>query len=341
MTTLQIIWFFLIGVLLIGYAILDGFDLGVGFWHLFAKKDKDRRILLNSVGPVWDGNEVWLLTGGGAIFAAFPPVYATVFSGFYLALMLLLAALIFRAVSLEFRSKVESARWRSTWDTAFSLGSIVAALLLGVALGNILRGIPLDDRGYYSGTFFGLLNPFALVIGLLGVSMFATHGALYIVLKAEGDLAEKAKGWAQKAWYAYIALFLVVSAWTITGQPHLMVNYTSGIGAVLFLIPGAALYSIIWCLLYTRREKPGKAFLMSSISIAALMMTAGFAIFPNIVTAPNDPTRNLSVYNASSSQYTLTVMLILALIGVPIVVGYTIFIYRVFRGKVKLGEHSY
>ena len=178
MTTYQIIWFILVGVLLGGYALLDGFDLGVGFWHLFTKGDRARRIALTSIGPVWDGNEVWLLTGGGALFAAFPPVYATVFSGFYLAMMLVVISLIFRAVALEFRSKVEDERWRKAWDVAFSLGSILAALLFGVAVGNVLRGVPLDGEGNFTGTFFGLLNPYSLVFGLLSVAMVATHGAL-------------------------------------------------------------------------------------------------------------------------------------------------------------------
>ena len=176
MLELQVTWYFLIGFLLTVYAVLDGFDLGVGFWHLFTKSDEDRRVLLNAVGPVWDGNEVWLITGGGALFAAFPHVYATVFSGMYLALMLVLYALIFRAVSMEFRSKDPSARWRAGWDAAFSLGSVVPALLFGVALGNLLRGLLLDATKTYVGGFFNLLNPYALLIGVVGLAMIATHG---------------------------------------------------------------------------------------------------------------------------------------------------------------------
>jgi len=177
MSFLQVAWYFLIGLFLLVYAILDGFDLGVGFWYLFAKKEDHRRLLLNAIGPVWDGNEVWLLTGGAAIFAAFPQIYATVFSGFYLALMLVIFGLIFRAVSIEFRDKGESPGWRNFWGAAFGIGSILAALLFGVAVGNILRGLPLDEHGNFTGTFFTLLNPYALLIGLLGFVMFATHGA--------------------------------------------------------------------------------------------------------------------------------------------------------------------
>ena len=336
MTTLQITWFILVGVLLTGYAILDGFDLGVGFWHLFTRKEEHRRTLLNAVGPVWDGNEVWLLTGGGAIFAAFPPVYASVFSGFYLALMLLLVALMFRAVSFEFRGKVENDRWRHVWDITFAVSSTVTGLLLGVALGNILRGVPLDSQGNYAGTFLGLLNPYALVVGLMGLAMLAHHGALYAVLKVEGELEQQARGWARASWIAYLVLFLAAAAFSIFGQPQLMTNSLAV--PVLFALPALAAASIVGARLLSQRGQDGRAFFASSLSIASLMGTAGAAIFPNLVPALGDASRSLTAYNASSSQYTLTVMLILALIGVPIVIGYTIWTYRVFAGKVR-SEH--
>ena len=208
MSTLQVIWFLLIGILLAGYAILDGFDLGVGFWHLFGKKDEERRIFIRSIGPVWDGNEVWLLTAGGALFAAFPPVNASVFSGFYLALVLVLLGLIFRVVSIEFRNQLEDPSWRRRWDLAFSLGSALPALLFGVALGNLVRGLLLDESGDYIGGFFALLNPYSLLVGVTGVAMFATHGALYLALKTEGELQVRARGWASRAWIAYLVLFL-------------------------------------------------------------------------------------------------------------------------------------
>jgi cytochrome d ubiquinol oxidase subunit II len=339
MSALQITWFFLIGVLLIGYAVLDGFDLGVGFWHLFTRKEEDRRKLLNSIGPVWDGNEVWLLTGGGAIFAAFPPVYATVFSGFYLAMMLLLAALIARAVAFEFRSKVEDPTWRKTWDIAFALGSIVVGLLLGVALGNILRGIPLDAQENYTGTFFDLLNPYALVVGLMGLAMLATHGGMYVTMKTEGELAERIQGLSLKSWIAYLVLFLAATGWTLAGQPHLVANYLAT--PLLFALPALALGSIVAIPLMSRKGNHGKAFIASSLSIALLMATAGFSLFPNLVPALNDASLSLTAENASSSETTLTVMFVIALLGMPVVIGYTIYIYRVFRGKVALEENSY
>ena len=188
---LNTIWFWLIGVLIIGYAILDGFDFGVGILSLFSRFENERRIHFNAIGPVWDGNEVWLLTGGGALFAAFPAVYAMVFSGFYIALMLLLAALIFRAVSFEFRNKVDSPAWRRLWDWAFGLGSLLPALLFGVVIGNILHGVPIDTNGNYLGTFIGLLNPYSLGVGFLSLVLFTMHGAIYLATKSDGILRDR------------------------------------------------------------------------------------------------------------------------------------------------------
>ena len=211
---LNLIWFLLVGVLIIGYSILDGFDLGVGIIHLFTKDENEKRINLNAIGPVWDGNEVWLLTGGGALFAAFPIVYATVFSGFYIAFMLLLAALIFRAVSFEFR-KYSEAKNKKYWDFAFGLGSLIPALLYGVAIGNILRGLPIDAKGAYFGTFLGLLNPYALVVGLVSLTVFLMHGAIYLTLKSEGEQQDKMVKVANNSWIAFVVLYLVATIFTI------------------------------------------------------------------------------------------------------------------------------
>jgi len=339
MTALQVTWFLLVGVLLTGYAILDGFDLGVGFWHLFTKTDHERRVLLNAIGPVWDGNEVWLLTGGGALFAAFPPVYATVFSSLYLALMLLLAGLIFRAVAIEFRSKVETQSWRKTWDTAFSFGSIVPGLLFGVALGNLLRGIPIDAQGNYAGTFFGLLNPFSLLVGVAGLAMFAAHGALYIAVKSEEDLHDRAITWAKKASIVNILFFAVVTVWSFAAHRHLLENFRSA--PILFLIPVLAFGMMLLIPFALRAGAPFLAFLASSASILGVMGTVGASMFPNFVYALGNPANSLTIYNSSSSEKTLSTMLVLALIGVPLVLAYTVYAYRTFRGKVKLDEHSY
>jgi cytochrome d ubiquinol oxidase subunit II len=338
MTALQVIWFFLLGVLFIGYAILDGFDLGVGVWHLRAKGDDERRSMLNSVGPVWDGNEVWLLTAGGALFGAFPAVYASVFSGFYLALMLVLLVLMARAISFEFRSQDESSSWRGAWDVVFSLSSIVAVLLFGVALGNILRGIPLDPSGNYTGGFWMLLNPYALMIGLLGLAMLAFQGALYTVIKAAGDLEERARGWARTAGYVYLALFLVASVVTVATQGHLLQNYREV--ALLWAVPVLALVFIVGAIVLHRRGKTGGAFLSSSLSIAAMWGLVGSGLFPRLVPALGAPELSLTVANAASGDLTLKAMFIIALLGMPLVIGYTIWVYWAFKGKVDVGHES-
>ena len=331
MSTLQIVWFLLIGILLGGYAILAGFDLGVGCWHLFGKKDEDRRIFLKAIGPVWDGNEVWLLTGGGALFAAFPPVYASVFSGFYLALILILLGLIFRVVAIEFRGQVQDPGWRRRWDLAFSLGSILPALLFGVALGNLVRGLPLNESGDYIGGFFALLNPYSLLVGVTGLAMFATHGALYLVLKTEGELQDQARGWASRAWVAYLILFLIVSTWSLAA-------YREGSLILPVIASLIALAAIIGIRVFNAAGSGGKAFVASAASIAALFGAVGSTMFPNLVRATNGAELSLTVFNASASQNSLTATLVVALLGMPVVIGYTIFIYRVFWGPVRLED---
>jgi cytochrome d ubiquinol oxidase subunit II len=338
MTALQVTWFFLVGVLFVGYAILDGFDLGVGFWHLRAKGDDERRAMLNAVGPVWDGNEVWLLTAAGALFGAFPAVYASVFSGFYLALMLVLLVLMGRAISFEFRSQVDSPGWRSAWDVIFSVSSTVAIVLFGVALGNILRGIPLDPAGYYTGTFFGLLNPFALMTGVLGLAMLAFHGALYMVIKGSGDLEERARRWAVPAGTLYLALFLVASVVTVATQGHLLDNYRAH--PLLWVLPVAVLAFIGGALFLHRNGESGRAFLCSSLSIAVIWAQVGAGLFPKLVPARGAPELSLTLSNAASGEMTLKVMLVIALLGMPFVIGYTGWVYWMFKGKVDVSQES-
>lgn len=335
MLDLQLVWFLLIGVLLVGYAILDGFDLGVGMLHLFiARDDRERRVLLNSIGPVWDGNEVWLLTAGGAIFAAFPKVYATVFSGFYLALMLLLVALILRAVSLEFRSKVEAPAWRAAWDSAFAFGSFLPALLFGVAIGNILRGVPISGDGEFAGTFLALLNPFAIVVGLLAVAMFLMQGASWLAFKTEGDLRGRAVRMARIAWIAFIALWVLATVYARIEAPRLWTNYASAVTwvAPIAFIAFVAAYPFV---------SGKRAFTVSSLAIAALIAIMGQSLYPYMVPSRGDLANSLTIRNASSTPLTLQVMLVIALIGMPFVIGYTIWIYRNFMHPVVLDEHSY
>jgi cytochrome d ubiquinol oxidase subunit II len=338
--TLRVICYLLIGFLLTGYAILDGFDLGVGIlYRLIAKTDRERRILLNAIGPVWDGNEVWIITGGGALFAAFPHVYATVFSGFYLALMLLLYGLIFRAVSFEFRSKVQDERWRNAWDWAFSVGSFLPALLFGVAIGNVARGVPLDAHMEFAGNFFTLLNPYALLIGLLGLAIFGMHGALYLALKTEGMLAERATQWAQRAWLASVVLYGLATIATVIDSPQKFDNFTQNPIAWLVLVLSWA--AILYTNMALREGQKMRAFLSSAGTIASLMVTFGIGNFPYMLPARNEAAYGLTIYNASSSDKTLQAMLIIALIGMPIVIAYTAYVYNVFKGKVQLSEESY
>lgn len=336
---LNTIWFLLVGVLFTGYAILDGFDLGVGILHLFVKKDHDRRILLNSIGPVWDGNEVWLVTGGGALFAAFPGAYATVFSGFYNAFMLLLVALIFRAVAIEFRSKEPGASWRQAWDIAFSLGSFLAALLIGVAMGNITRGIPLNAEGDYAGTFLGLLNPYSLLLGLTVVALFAMHGAIYLVLKTEGDLQDEIRGWVPRLIGIFLALFILFNVATFFECPNLVaVMKSRPAGFVVLLLDIAVALSIPRII---RSGYEFGAFLASCLTMVLLMAVLGISYFPNLVISHPEVSNSLTVYNVASSPKTLANMLVIAAIGVPIVLAYTASIYWIFRGKTRLGHVGY
>ncbi len=329
MSGLQIIWFVLIGFLLTVYAILDGFDLGVGFWYLFAKKDEDRRALLSAIGPVWDGNEVWLLTGGGAIFAAFPHVYATVFSGMYLALMLVLFALMFRAVAIEFRNKTDSAKWRGFWDVSFAVGSIIPAILFGVATGNVLRGIDIDAMMNYAGGFFDLLNFYALLAGLLSLSVFAMQGATFAALKTQGEIAARAKSWAARACFFSFTIFALFFIATVVDQPHLLENYFDN--WFLWAIPFITFVAILKTYYFSAKGEAQKAFGASSFSIAALMATLAAMLFPNTVIALNNPDLSLTISNSSSSPLTLKVMLIIAVIGMPLVIGYHVWLYKTFR----------
>jgi len=332
MEALQIIWFFLIGILIIGYAILDGFDLGVGFWHLFARKKGERSAFIHSIEPFWDGNEVWLLTAGGALFAAFPPVYATVFSGFYLAMMLVLLGLIFRAVAIEYRDKVESTAWTKAWDFAFAFGSILPSILFGVAIGNVLNGLELNPIGDYTAGFFALLNPFSLLCGLVGLSMFALHGAYYLAMKLDGEIASDARRWASRTWYVFLLLlFLAISY----GLKHCVYAENKLIPMGLVVL---ALISNSVAFMFNSRQRGKGAFLASSCTIAFVMLAVASALFPTIVPCTNMPEWSLTVFNASSSRLTLFSMLVIALIGMPLVLGYTWFIHRIFRDKVKVRD---
>jgi len=336
---LNTLWFVLLGVLLTGYAILDGFDLGVGILHLTARKDEHRREFLNSIGPFWGGNEVWLVTFGGALFAAFPRAYAAVFSGFYTAFMLLLLALIVRAVSMEFRSKLESAAWRRCWDAGFSVASAVATMLFGVAVGNALLGLPIGPAGEWHGRFLKLLSPYSVLVGLMTVALFALHGAAYLNGKTTGELQQQVHRWFWRALGIFVALFGIVTIFTVWKVPLATRHFGAHPWAwVVALFNVLALANLARCV---RRNRPGAAFVSSCAMIAGLMVLLGIAMFPKLAHSSLNPAWSLDIYNAASSPKTLGIMAIIAAIGMPLVLAYTCVIYWVFRGKVQLGKFSY
>ena len=336
---LNAFWFVLLGVLLAGYAILDGFDLGVGILHLAVRKDEERRVLMNAIGPVWDGNEVWLLTFGGALFAAFPHVYATVFSGFYTAFMLLLVALIARAVSIEFRNKRDTPGWRGLWDRVFFGGSAVATLLFGVATGNMLCGLPIGADKEFQGNLLDLLRPFPLLVGVLVVATFTMHGALYLLLKTDGDLQQRVRGWFRRAYGVFVVLYVLVTAVAMFSVPLAMHNFRAH--PALWAVVALNVLAIAAIPLAVRRGRLGWAFLSSCVTIAAFTGLLGAALFPELVHSSLNPSWSLDIYNAASSAKTLRIMAMIAGIGMPLVLLYTAVIYRVFRGKVRLDTTSY
>lgn len=336
---LNTIWFILIGVLLAGYAILDGFDLGVGSLYLLTKSDKDRRVLLNSIGPVWDGNEVWLVTGGGALFAAFPEVYATVFSGFYTAFILLLFGLIFRAVAIEFRSKQPGRIWRRNWDWAFSIASILIAFLMGVALGNIVAGVPIaEDREMYV-SLFGLITPYTVLVGITTVALFIMHGAIYAAMKTEGKLQKQTSGWINNSIIFFAICYVTTTMATLIYFPDMVQHFIDF--PFLFFVAVLNMLAIANIPREIHHGRHFRAFFSSAASIFLLLFIFAAGIFPNIVKSSIDPQYSLTLYNAASSQQTLMNMLIIAIIGIPFVLAYTISIYWIFRGKVKLDSSSY
>jgi cytochrome bd ubiquinol oxidase subunit II len=333
------IWFVLLGVLMTGYAILDGFDLGVGILHLAARDDRERRVMMNSIGPLWDGNEVWLVTFGGAMFAAFPHAYATIFSGFYVAFMALLFALIFRAVSLEFRSKSDSPAWRRAWDVGFFAGSLLATFLFGVAVGNAMIGMPIGADMEFAGSLLDLLKPYPLLVGLFAVAMFAMHGAIYLYLKTEGQLQERVGKWMWYTFGAFLGLYLLTTILTLTTVPSATRNFSTYPWAWVVVVLNVLAIANIPRAIYLGR--PAYAFLTSCCTIAAFIFLFSISLTPNLVASSIKPEYSLTIYNAASSVKTLTIMLIIAIIGMPFVLAYTGVIYWLFRGKVQIGEHSY
>ncbi|GAB4417887.1 MAG: cytochrome d ubiquinol oxidase subunit II [Anaerolineales bacterium] len=327
---LQTLWFVLIAVLWIGFFFLEGFDFGVGMLLPFlGKKDEERRAIINSIGSVWDGNEVWLLTAGGATFAAFPHWYATMFSGFYLALFLLLVGLIMRGISFEYRSKDPDPKWRNRFDWMIAIGSFLAALLLGAAFANLARGVPINEEMMFTGNLFTLLNPYGLLGGVTTVAIFLLHGANFLGLKLEGELRERVNVFANKLWIVAIVLYIVLGVFT----------YIAGFWNRGYIDPGivpiAAVVVLAVAGYFIRQKREGWAFIMVALNIVLTQVTFFSMTFPNVMLSSTNPAWSLTIYNASSSQYTLTVMSIVALIFVPIVLAYQGWTYYMFRKRIS------
>lgn len=359
--TLRLIWWVLLGVLLIGFAIMDGFDLGVAMWlPWLSKTDIERRIMINTVGPTWEGNQVWFILGGGAIFAAWPALYALSFSGFYLAMLVVLLALILRPVGFKYRSKLTNTTWRSFWDYALFVGGFVPSLIFGVAIGNVLQGVPFhfDDslRAFYTGTFFGLLNPFAILTGLVSVLMLAMHGAFFLNVKTEGHLQLRARRAAIICALLVVVLFACAGLWVHHGiEGYTMLSTVAHDGPsnplykqvgraadawftnyhllpVTMIAPALGCIAPFFAIMFSRFAK--LAFVMSAASIFGIIATVGVSMFPFILPSSSNPAQSLMVWDSSSSQLTLFIMLIATVIFLPIVLLYTAWVYRVLRGKI-------
>jgi len=333
-------WFLIVGALFSGYAILDGFDFGAGAWHLFFKKEQNRRIALNAVGPVWDGNEVWLVIGGGALFAGFPILYASLFSAMYTPFMLFLLFIILRAVSIEFRSKEQMFWWRKTWDICYSTSSVMLALLLGIVLGNVLQGLAIDKNfEYQGGAFFDFLNPYSIMVGITTVALFMTHGAIYLLMKTEGKLYERLRLLLTKGIIFFIVSFGIITLYTLIYLPHLSDTFQSN--PLLFAVPLMAFLSIANIPRLASKKRFKSAFLFSSLTMSLLLILVAIELYPNLLISKINHQNNITIYNAASSEKSLSIMLTIAAIGAPLVLVYTIFVYNTFKGKVKLDESSY
>jgi cytochrome bd ubiquinol oxidase subunit II len=333
------LWFLVVGGVFSGYAILDGFDLGAGSLHLFFKKEENRRIALNAVGPVWDGNEVWLVIGGGALFAGFPDLYATLFSGLYVPFMLFVALLIFRAVSIEFRSKEKMLWWRKLWDTTYMISSSGLSIALGAVLANVLEGMPINEAGDYVGNGWDFFSPYAIIIGLTTWALFMMHGAIYLALKTQGAMYEFVTLWVKRSIIFFILMFLIASAYTMLFVEHMVAPLKEH--PVLLLLPLIALLSIANIPRLAEKRNFTLAFVFSTLTVSMLFILVAIGLFPTFLASTIDPAYDITVYTSAASEKTLGIMLLMASIGTPLVGLYTFIVYRSFRGKVKLDEHSY
>ncbi len=337
---LEIVWFILFVAIIAGYVVLDGFDLGVGMLLPFiARSDRDRRMLLNSIGPVWDGNEVWLVLSGGVLFAAFPIVYASFFSGFYLAMVCVLVVLILRTIAIEFRSKRESTRWRSTWDLTFAGASLGITVLLGVALANVIHGVPIDADGVIDVSIGQLLDPYAIAFGVVAVVMLSLHGAMFLLLKVDEEITQRLASLVPRLFIVFFVAMTVLIAWTLLLDEALARNFRDRPWTVVFPIVALAAFALSWRWHRSGRHLP--SFFASSVMIASLIGAVGAGAYPVLLRSTTDPAFDLTIHNAASATPTLTVMFVVALIGIPFVLLYTAGVYWFFRGRVVLDDESY
>ncbi|MBT8396661.1 MAG: cytochrome d ubiquinol oxidase subunit II [Gemmatimonadetes bacterium] len=347
---METLWFYLVAVMVAVYVVLDGFDLGAGALHLFvARTDSERRTILQSIGPVWDGNEVWLLAGGGAMVLAFPRLYASGFSGFYLPLMMVLWLLILRAIAIEFRSHLENPIWRPVWDVVFSFSSLLLTVFLGAALGNVVRGVPLGEDGYFFvplwtsfrpvGSELGILDWYTVTVGLVGFLALTYHGAMWIILKTEGGIRLRATRAARWVWPVLLLFVALVTALTFRVQPQVAERMNGN--PVSYLLPLAALGGLLASRLFLARKKELPAFLGSAAFLAFMLLSVVFSLYPTVLPAAGDPAASLTIFNASGPPYSLRVALFWWIPGMILVAFYTTFIYRQMAGKVRLDPEGY
>ena len=332
-------WFLVFGLVITGYAILDGFDLGAGALHLFLKKEESRRIALNAIGPVWDGNEVWLVIGGGALFAGFPVAYAAIFSAFYVPFMVFIVGLIYRAVAIEFRSKEPGRMWRTAWDFVYFFACTTVALSLGLMLGNVALGIPLDANHEFAGHWLDFFNPFSILVSITTLALFMMHGAIFLTMKTENRLFTKLTVLAKNFTIFFVIAFSLTTLYTLLYVPHLSDQVRSA--PQLFILPAIMVLAVANIPRQLTRGRYRWAFASSALTIAALLATVAVEVYPYLVFAPNAPANSITITNAASSAKTMSLLLKIALIGTPLVGLYTAFVFWTFKGKVKLDDMSY
>lgn len=332
-------WFLVFGAVITGYAILDGFDLGAGAMHLFLKKEESRRIALNAIGPIWDGNEVWLVIGGGALFAGFPVAYAAIFSAFYVPFMVFIVGLIYRAVAIEFRSKEPGKMWRASWDFVYFFACTTVSLSLGLMLGNVALGIPLDANHEFAGHWLDFFNPFSLLVAVTTLALFMMHGAIFLTMKTEGRLFAKTTVLAKNFTIFFVVAFSLTTIYTLLYVPHLSDRIRSA--PAFFAIPMVMVLAVANIPRQLSRRKFRNAFISSAVTIASLLTAVAVEIFPNLVFAPNNPANSITIANGASSQTTMLLLLKIALVGAPLVFAYSAFVFWTFKGKVKMDDSSY